>query len=349
MPINSIYFVSTILHLYVASTIALQRKDENAHLVIIDQPENSGFPVMEAYNNWESSPFKTTYQYFGRYKKLADKLKSRRKTFKKLQQLIQELHPKHIFIGNDRRIEFQYAMAQCQQQGLSCTGHYMDEGVFTYTGRKASSSIADKYIDNAIKKLTYGAWWKNPATIGGSEWINEIHVAFPELVHPILQTKVINHLDSNQFKSNELIELSKCILQQCQISSESLKGLDVLLTLPHESIFEKNTGYEHQIKELVSELQNKELHIAAKYHPRNSGDDLLNLKQSGVHIIPSAAVLEALLTVLPERAAVIGDMSSTMLITRWLREDMPVYYIKGSDKNLTNILNKVGAKNISQF
>lgn len=349
MPINSIYFASTILHLYVASTIALQRKDEHAHLVIIDQPEGSGFPVMEAYNHWKSSPFKTTRQYYGRYKKLAEKLKSRRETFQKLQQLIQELQPTHLFIGNDRRIEFQYSMAQCQKHGISCTGHYMDEGVFTYTGRKASSSISDKYLDNAIKKLTYGNWWRNPPTIGGSEWISEVHVAFPELIHPLLRTKVINHLDSNQFKSDELTELSERILQQCQISSESVRDLDVLLTLPHESIFEHNTDYENRIQELISGLQDKGVRIAAKYHPRNSKEDLLNLGESNVKVIPSAAVLEALLTVLPERTAIIGDMSSTMLITRWLREDMPVYYLNDDDQRLTQILQSIGARPLNDF
>lgn len=349
MPTNSIYFASTILHLYVASTIALQRQDENAHLVIIDQPEGSGFPVMKAYNHWKCSPFKTTRQYYGRYKKLADKLKSRRETFQKLQQLIQELQPKHLFIGNDRRIEFQYSMAQCQKYGINCTGHYMDEGVFTYTGRKASSSISDKYLDNAIKKLTYGRWWKNPPTIGGSEWISEVHVAFPELIHPLLQRKVINHLDSNQFSSAELAELSERILQQCKIRSESVKDLNVLLTLPHESIFEADTEYEHQIKKLIAELQNKQLNVAAKYHPRNSGEDLLNLRESGVQLIPSAAVLEALLTVLPKNTMLIGDMSSTMLITRWLREDMPVYYVSGNERQLTRILHSVGARPLSNF
>ncbi|WP_419812058.1 polysialyltransferase family glycosyltransferase [Bacterioplanoides sp.] len=349
MSANSIYFVSTVLHLYVASTIALQRKDENAHLVIIDQPESSGFPVMEAYNNWQSSPFITTRQYFGRYKKHAEKLKARRETFQKLQRLIQELQPGHMFVGNDRRIEFQYSMAQCQKQGINCIGHYMDEGVFTYTGRKASSQLSDKYIDNAIKKLTYGLWWKNPPTIGGSEWISEVHVAFPELIHPLLQSKVVNHLNSEQFQSRELIELSTRILQQCKLDSESVKELNVVLTLPHESIFAANAEYEHQIKDLITELQSKHLRIAAKYHPRNSGEDLLNLRESGVQIIPSAAVLEALLTVLPERTAIIGDMSSTMLITRWLREDMPVYYLSDDNQQLIQILHAIDVRPLNNI
>lgn len=349
MPANSIYFVSTVLHLYIASTLALKRTNEDAHLIIIDQPENSGFPVMKAYLNWQSSPFTTHRQYFGRYKKIRAKLKSRKNTFEKLDSMIEELKPRNIFVGNDRRIEFQYSMSQCEKKGIDCIGHYMDEGIFTYTGREASSSISDKYIDSYIKKLTYGFWWKNPITIGGSEWIKEVHVAFPELIHPLLLNKKIHCLDSQQFQTVPIKELSAEILKQYQVNKQSLSNLDVLITLPHESIFQKQSNYSERIITLVQQLQQRGLSVSAKYHPRNSTPDKLNLSKAGVNIQPAQAVIEALLTLLPPGSSIVGDMSSTMLITRWLRNDINVYYLNTSNTSLTHILHSTGVRSISDM
>jgi hypothetical protein len=173
---------STILHLYVSSVLAAERGEE-AHLVFIDQPADKDFPLYPLVKEWTESPFASARLYPGRFKGILNKLKQRKQLFSQLQQTITELRPANIFVGNDRRIEFQWSMHVAESIGCQPVGHYMDEGTYTYLGRKASSAFSDAVLDNWLKKLSYGFWWKNPPTIGGSDWISDVHAAFPDHVY----------------------------------------------------------------------------------------------------------------------------------------------------------------------
>lgn len=333
MTSHSVYFASTILHLYAAASIAAGRQNEAAHLVFIDQPEDKEFPLFSIVKQWKSSPFESVQLYSGRFKGLINKLQKRKRLFKKLDHLISELKPKNIFVGNDRRIEFQYSMHKAQTIGLETKGHYMDEGTFTYVGRKASSSFSDAIVDNWLKKLSYGLWWKNPLTVGESAWISNIHVAFPELIDTRLSKKNIEPLDHNAFTSSTMMQLSSDILTFYAFDSGKLNHLDALFTLPHESLFSNNPEYREQILEQISNLKSKGLQVAAKYHPRNSNPDELNLISAGVELIPAGISFEAILPLLPKKTHIMGDLSSTLLIAKWLRPELKVTSIYTGEGN----------------
>jgi hypothetical protein len=74
--------------------------------------------------------------------------------------------------------------------GLDNKGHYMDEGTFIYVGRKASSSFSNSIVDNWLKKLSYGLWWKNPLMVVESAWISTVHVVFSDLIDKRLRKKL---------------------------------------------------------------------------------------------------------------------------------------------------------------
>ena len=321
---QSVYFASTILHLYAAASIATARKDENAHLIFIDQPEDKEYPLHSIVKRWELSPFTSVKLLPGRFKGTINKLKKRKQLFKSLETIITDLKPSNIFVGNDRRIEFQFSMHITETLKLNTKGHYMDEGTFTYVGRKASSSFSDAIVDNWLKKLSYGLWWKNPLTVGESAWINTVHVAFPDLIDQRLRKKIIKKLDSNAFTSSAMMELSTNILDFYAFDSGKLSDLDALFTLPHESLFTNNQGYRDLILDQIKELKDQGLKVAAKYHPRNSAPDVLNLSEEGVELIPSGISFEAILPLLPKKTHIIGDLSSTLLIARWLRPELEV-------------------------
>lgn len=327
----SVYFVSTLLHLFTATAIAGERKNETAILVFIDQPEGSPPQIFELAKQWELSPFREQHLFYGRLKGGVSKLKKRRQLFRDIDDLICRLEPEHIFVGNDRRIEFQYAMHITQRNGSPAIGHYMDEGTFTYVGRKASSGIGDVIVDNVLKKLFYGLWWRNPATVGASSWIRDVHVAFPELINPLLKSKAVHCLTAASFRSAPLKQLSKMMLQENAVTDEQIKALDVLITLPHESLFEKDSGYKDKILALISELKGT---IAVKYHPRNSCEDALELQQYGVELIPSSVSYEAILPLLKSDVTVIGDVSSTLLLTRWLRPEIETISYRNGTENI---------------
>jgi len=330
---NTVYFVSTILHLYTAASIAAGRKNETAHLVFIDQPEDKEYPLFPIVSHWPSSPFESVRLFPGRFKGLINKLQKRKILFNDLEVLVSELRPENIFVGNDRRIEFQFSMHVTEKLGLYTKGHYMDEGTFTYVGRKASSSFSDAIIDNWLKKLSYGLWWKNPLTVGESAWISEIHVAFPNLIDERLNQKTISQLDHTQFISPEVLQLSELILNFYNVAASRLSSLDALFTLPHESLFTQNPEYRTILIESINDMKEKGLTVAAKYHPRNSEPDILMLAEAGVDLLPAGVSFEAILPLLPSTAHVIGDLSSTLLIARWLRPELPVTSICSGEGN----------------
>lgn len=333
MTSHSVYFVSTILHLYAAASISAERQNESAHLIFIDQPEDKEYPLYSIVKDWDSSPFSSVKLLPGRFKGTIKKLKKRKQLFKTLEKIITDLKPSNIFVGNDRRIEFQYSMHITETLGLDTKGHYMDEGTFTYVGRKASSSFSDSIVDNLLKKLSYGLWWKNPLTVGESAWIHTVHVAFPDLIDQRLRKKITRQLDSNAFTSNSMMQLSTKILDFYAFDSTKLSHLDALFTLPHESLFANNANYRDQILTQIKDLKDQGLQVAAKYHPRNSNPDVLNLIADGVELIPAGISFEAILPLLPKKTHIVGDLSSTLLIARWLRPELDVTSIYSGTGN----------------
>ncbi len=339
---NSVYFASTTLHLYTAAAIAAGRTGEEAHLIFIDQPEGKPHALYDIVCNWPGSPFSSVNLYHGRFPGLLNKLKKRRLLFNTLKEKLAELLPEHIFVGNDRRIEFQFAMHAATTLGCQPVGHYMDEGVFTYVGRKASRSFSDMIIDNCIKKISYGMWWKNPPTIGGSDWISYIHPAFPDLVHPLLRGKHITPLEASRFSSPAMLELSETMMLNNGVEPTTLTAIDAFITLPHESLFEREPGYKERILSLIRRLSVQGKRVAVKYHPRNKQPDPLLLAVEGVCLLPAQVSFEALLPYLSDQCEVWGDLSSTMVIARWLRPALKVTAFTSEMPDFDRLFERIG-------
>lgn len=343
---TAVYFSSTTLHLYTAAAIAAERKDEDAYLVIIDQPEDKPCTLHDIVLQWEQSPFTGSYVFNGRHQGICNKVKKRKKMFSELLELIRQLKPEHMFVGNDRRIEFQYAMHASKKLGFNTTGHYMDEGTFTYTGRKASSSFTDKVIDNIAKKVIYGSWWQNPPSVGASAWVDIIHVAFPELIHESLKSKTVEQLNPDAFLSDGIRSLSALIIDAAKFDVSRLNNIDVLITLPHESLFAENRLYKQNINHVIDTLKDEGLVVAVKYHPRGQSLDPLQLEDKASLLLPPQISFEALLPLLPDHCEVWGDISSTLLTSRWLRSALKVISVSDSqpDGNFATLFDKLGIK-----
>ena len=145
--------------------------------------------------------------------------------------------------------------------------------------------------------------------------------------------KIIKQLDSDAFTSSSMMQLSTSILDFYAFDSTKLSHLDALFTLPHESLFTDNTDYRNQILAQIKDLKDQGLQVAAKYHPRNSDPDALNLDAAGVELIPAGISFEAILPLLPKKTHIVGDLSSTLLIARWLRPELEVTSIYSGEGN----------------
>jgi hypothetical protein len=326
----SLYFVSTPLHLFASCGIALHNRDtETPSICFIDQaPSSEESPYAASLRQWPDSPFACIEVFTGKITQVLAKYRLRRANFRRLAALVSQTQPTRLYTGNDRRIEFQYAMHQARRLRPEATGIYMDEGTFTYVGRPRSSSVSDRRIDSSLKKLLYGRWWKHPPTVGASEWIQTAYVAFPELAHPLIQQKQLVHLAADYFKSAAIKSLAQLVLRQFGVSDANYADFDLVLTLPHASILREIAGYETTLHGLCQQLSTQQLKIAVKYHPGEPEQDVLGLsKYPGVHLLPARLSFEFILPLLGS-PLVVGDVSSTLLTARWLRPDLRVVSFK---------------------
>jgi len=333
-----LFMASTPLHILVSTAIALRQGQKiTPHLFIIDQKSKDDHPYKQILESWSQNPFASIKLFLGGAKG-RQKLRLRKTIFSEIDDWTREYLPDYIYVGNDRRIEFQYAMHAVSKH-KQVHGCYMDEGTFTYVGRKASSSFSDKVVDNTVKKIAYGSWWKNPPTIGGSDWITHCYVAHPTLVHPLLAHKNLQEIDESYFNNDKMRSFSQAVTRFFDLDTDKLKQLFCLITLPHESVMDKIPGYRSNILRLIESLLAKadEQHrlIGIKYHPRNSSADIFNLdKFDSCWILPDGAAYETFLPLLPESCIVIGDMSSTLLSTRWLRPGLTAIAIENRQSPL---------------
>lgn len=334
---NELYLASTPLHILNAIAIASQREQSHAHLILIDQPDVEGNPYFQLLNSWENSPFQSVDIYQGRIKGLKAKLANRKAVFEKLDSVVKAIQPEKIYTGNDRRIEFQYAMhAQLKYNNKAAIGVYMDEGTFTYVGRKDSVSISDKYIDNGLKKLTYGFWWKNPITIGGSDWIQEVYAAFPEHVHALLKGKSLKPLQPFYQDNQTVRDFCERIFRFFGEDVKKVSDLTAIFTLPHESIIERIPGYQESVEAVIEQLLSKQVKVGIKYHPRNTNPDILNAKgRPGITLLSHKVPFEAILPNLG-RCTIIGDVSSTLINSKFLKPDCDAVSIANADAPLYN-------------
>ncbi|GGK63718.1 hypothetical protein GCM10007941_12340 [Amphritea balenae] len=299
--------------------IASQRRNEKAVVVFVNQPL-TGNKDFEQLKSWKNSPFHESYCFAGHFPGSLSKLKQRKIVFKAIKELIECYRPENIFTGNDRRMEFQYAMHVACKLDSSVKGHYMDEGTFTYIGRKPKNAIS-QHLDNLLKKISYGCWWQEPTTIGASSLVDKVYVAYPDLIDKRLKSKDVVGLSSSMFLDEDVVEFSKLLLSTHSLDIKSLKNLDAVLTLPHESLFGDNERYRSHVLETLHRYGENS---AVKYHPRYSEYDLLRLEDEGVTLLPAEAAFESLLMLLPTKTTIIGDVSSTLLTTRWIRPDLNV-------------------------
>ena len=326
------YFVSTALHLYCSSAIALNENKNGINILIfIDQKDTKKNIYYDAVTKWSTSPFNEICIFSGKNKGLLDKLRSRKKIFFKIKTLVKKYKPSNIFTGNDRRIEFQYAM-HCANQYRKTTGNYLDEGIYSYLGRKESNRFSDMYIDNFIKKLTYGFWWKNPPTVGGSVWIDNVFAAFPDHIHSLLKNKTVNKLPADYFDNKAIKALSNEIIRNSGLNPQVIRDIDVFLTLPHESLVKGNDEYLREIHNIIGTVKNSGKTIAFKPHPRDETEWYALFKSSNVVELPQKANFEAIISLL-ENVTLLADLSSTLLIAKWLKPSLSIYAIKTSGQN----------------
>ncbi|GGK63685.1 hypothetical protein GCM10007941_12320 [Amphritea balenae] len=196
-------------------------------------------------------------------------------------------------------------------------GVYLDDGTYTYLGRK-TNWFKDQLVDNIIKKIVYGTWWKQPKTIGASDWIQDAYIAFPKFACSALQDKNIRQLPLN-LNRNEFRELSLLSLQGLDTDTD-ISTLGGLLLLPHDSVVNHSSLL--KFKEWCKNINGR---IAYKHHPRTSNKTAFTSAIPSKSLeLPSKVPMEVMLPLLPENCVIVGDISTALLTSKWLRPELSV-------------------------
>jgi len=228
-----LYMPSTPLNLLISVAHAIAHKDlQISQLVLIDQKNTENNIYFTVLQKWINSPFVNVYITPGKASGLK-KIVERKAIFKKLAEIVKAF-PTNVFaVGSDRRIEFQYLMHLRSLNYKKVEGWYLDDGLYTYAGRP--SKWFKDFVSSALKKVSYGFWWKEPKTVGASDWINQAWLFSPENAVLSIQNKVCHQLPIEWFISSDARTFVNLVLDDfgidVQIRTE-LVSTDIFILVP---------------------------------------------------------------------------------------------------------------------
>lgn len=329
------YFISSPLHLLVAANLSLSMPaTKQVALIIANNVEQAKryaaalASVPELFDEVEVLSHAEKHGLLG-------KISARKASLKRLKQIFSTPLKKQLFAGNDRRMEFQYAM-HCSKAGLADTrGIYMDDGAVSYLGHKSMGGFAHENLDPMLRKLVYGKWWQHVATTGSSAWVSEAYLAFPKFAHPLLKSKAIKAIDASVFIAKPIQQLSQSMLASSGVDTNSLADFKLFLVLPNEGVYKHDANRLTVIFERLC-LNYDVSEICIKAHPRSQDDALLIQAFPGVTFINKQLGMEMLLPLLNPNCVILGELSTALLSSKWLRPDLPVFAL-ASDKPDTSL------------
>ena len=317
------FFVSSPLHLLFSSNIALCHEGDDNIVVLMPRESRQFSPFAEVLSK-DTSIFSDviSFETGNRSSKHAE----RKRRMAVIQDALSNKRPDRIFTGTDRRVEFQYAMSVGSGINPELVGIYVDDGMATYLGHKSMHNIAHRYLDPLAKKLLYGWWWKNPITIGSSGWIDEMRVAYPELVHESLRSKKVLPIDREVFKDPRFIALCERLLQFRNVDDCGVRDIDVIVVLTHESFYPDADTHLQGLIDGVAQ-HDSSAKIAVKPHPRSEKTDFWRDKYPDVLFLDSKVSMELFLPLVKQHCVIIGDISSALFTANWFGENRHIIAI----------------------
>lgn len=308
-----LYLCSSPRHIYLALGLALSEPEVTHHLRIINQKSKANLFVDGAIRS--SHPF-ASVEAMPLLKKRG-KYAAKKQALRLIGAWLESNYADKIFCGNDRSIEFQYAMHLSLKMGRSTQGAYLDDGTGSYINGcylKWSRAFTDLTVDRCLKWLFYGSWYHKVRYLGGTRWVKECYLNFPELAPEFIKkNKSIIQLDSAMFRSEAFLKALRTIASDDLIGSGG--DFQLFLVLPLSKSIERfHTGIEEYLR-LVNRFTGDHERIAVKYHPRET--HYYFTSDRSVTVFPPSLPAEAIFS-LVNVDCVIGDTSSALLSAQWL-------------------------------
>jgi hypothetical protein len=323
-----------------AAAFALAKPGRHRLVVIEDFDQAGRFTDLLA--RWRDCPFESIERLPGRYtehargggdrprglakawRRVRVKRELRQQTLARLAALDAEYLPDQVWVGNDRKVETQFALHLASRRAGGPVGRYLDDGLYTYLGDVRTRPWVRR-IDWVVKQISYGRWWHNAAQAGTSPWISEAWLAFPDLARDPSPLRTRHQLEPAIFTTRAFARLGLLAAREFGLDRQKLSAASLVLVLPHSNQFALNPGLAEGLNALVDDIAARGLRVAIKYHPRERDPDPGGLLREGSTVsLPALLPMELLLTLLRPGTTLVGEGSTALLAAHWLRPDLRV-------------------------
>ncbi len=338
---NILILVSTPLHLLGALILAKTTfKAQTCVLILIDQKDSRYYDALRA--SAQKSPFDAIYMTGIKPVGLFARLRNKRRNRDRLRAIIEKHPPRSVITGNDRKIEFDYAMHLARTYESDVTGGYLDDGLHSYIPQKLHW-YQYTLFDTLLQKLFLGRKSPVPRLIGTCAAVQEAFLFRPDLAHEALHAKRLHRLDTEALSRSPLRELLRSMADRFTAKAQHYPTDATLLILPHPSVKREIPGYTRIIDTLFA-LSGP---LLLKRHPRDSeGAEATRCqKKRDCHLLPSDVAMELLLFSLQPRK-VYSIRSSALLTLSWLMPGSAIYNIR-TDAEYDTLFARFGIDNIA--
>lgn len=314
---------------------------QSAELVLIEDFDNIQ-AIQTLFESWPGSPFSAIHCLPGRHTErqrgvleqttqrrglgsLIHRAKTKasihRNNLAELDKVLKRLQPTQVWLCNDRKVETQYVLDQVQTRTGEPSGHYLDDGLYTYLGDVRQRPLTRR-VDWLIKRLTFGRYWQRVAHAGTSRYIKQAWLAFP--AHAPNVYSAIQPLPLAWFTHEGMTSLCRLAWQQHGLDVAQLANIDALFLLPHSNQWRATPALKDKLIAAVRTRLAMGHSVAVKYHPREVEDDALSLADSGASVLPKTLAAELFLPALSSDALLLGEGSTALLAAKWLKPAMHV-------------------------
>ena len=319
---------------------AARRQGARAQLVLLEDFDLA--PRLAALlRRWRDNPFEQVVHLPGRHeehrrgpgaqrglaafaRRIAVKREIRRETLAMLRDIDARFEPDAVWVGNDKKVETQYALHLASTRAGARAGRYLDDGLHSYLGRFRERPLVRR-VDELVKRVGYGRWAKRVPQIGTSPWIAESWVAFPSETVDQDPARPRHALPREWFTGRDFLRLSALAAREFKVERRALRACSAVLVLPHSNLLRGNGELRLRLRRMMEAAEACGRRVALKYHPREREADPGNLLAGHQALqLPKALPMELLLPLLPPGTLLAGEASTALLAARWLRPDLAV-------------------------
>lgn len=326
---NKVLMVATVRHFFIGLGLALHDKKHSYHLVFMNQKFNDERNIIYQACLKVKRPFASVTCLPVNMKGAVNKYKQRKNTFKFIEKFLSDIKPVEISTGNDRRMEFQYAMYFCKNKlNVDVIGSYLDNGngsYISYERLNLRKYLTRIWLDVLIKKLIYGRWFSTAYKYGDSHWIEKCYLCHLEYAPEYFAEKKCSEVSLDFYRTEESkSNLSEYIESLGLLEHEKRPGRSMLMALPRMKMVVDIYGSLSRAVRVIKEIGSEYDNVYIKYHPADLGD-VLGLEGAAI-ILPSSIPAEMLLGVM-EFDYVLGDTSTAIMAAKWMYPDSKVEFI----------------------